>query len=34
MGVLTLQLWELVMRFPVLNPREVQETKTTPGWGS
>ena len=25
MGVLTLQLWELVMRFPVLNPREVQE---------
>lgn len=26
MGVLTLQLWELVMRFPVLNPREVQET--------
>lgn len=25
MGVLTLQLWELVMRFPVLNPREVQD---------
>eukprot|EP00435_Cladocopium_sp_Y103_P004492 s4326_g1.t1 len=25
MGVLTLQLWELVMRFPVLNPRELKD---------